>query len=281
VDDRQDAHAKTLDEVKADIEPILKHQKAQQLAQKQADALLKQARAQGLDAAGAAQGIPVITSDFFGRKDMLPGLGPATQFMDAVFGAKENTPPDEAPASQGNVVYQLLGIKPAATPTFEEIRSKLEDEFKSERSGTLLTQKTQELSDRAKAEHDLKRAAKELGATVKTSEYVLPDGQVPDVGSMSGGAAVAFTMKAGDISGPINNGPDGVVLAVVDNQQPADGDYATKRDQIRDSLLQAKQQERFVLFVSSLIDEMTKSGKIKRNPDEIKLLGRGVGEQGM
>jgi peptidyl-prolyl cis-trans isomerase D len=281
VDDRQDAHAKTLDEVKADIEPILKHQKAQQLAQKQADALLKQARAQGLDAAGAAQGIPVITSDFFGRKDMLPGLGPATQFMDAVFGAKENTPPDEAPASQGNVVYQLLGIKPAATPTFEEIRSKLEDEFKSERSGTLLTQKTQELSDRAKAEHDLKRAAKELGATVKSSDYVLPDGQVPDVGSMSGGAAVAFTMKAGDISGPINNGPDGVVLAVVDNQQPADGDYATKRDQIRDSLLQAKQQERFVLFVSSLIDEMTKSGKIKRNPDEIKLLGRGAGEQGM
>ncbi len=42
---------------------------------------------QGLDAAAAKMGIPVITSDFFGRKDMLPGLGPATQFMDAVFTA--------------------------------------------------------------------------------------------------------------------------------------------------------------------------------------------------
>ena len=57
VDDKQDAHMKSLDEVKAEIEPILKHQKAQQIAQKKADTLLKQARAQGLDAAAAAQGI--------------------------------------------------------------------------------------------------------------------------------------------------------------------------------------------------------------------------------
>ena len=281
VDDKQDAHVKTLDEVKAEIEPILKHQKAQQIAQKQADGLLKLARDKGLDAAAATQGIPVINSDYFGRKDMLPGLGPATQFMDAVFAATEKSPPDMAPASQGIVVYQLQGIKPASTPTFEEIRSKVEDEFKNERSTALLSQKIQELSDRAKAEHDLKRAAKELGATVKTSDFVLPDGQVPDVGSMSGQAAVAFNMKPGEISGPINNGPTAVVLAVLENQQPTEADFAEKRDQIRDQLLMGKQQERFGLFVSSLVDEMTKSGKIKRNEEEIKALGRVGSEQGM
>ncbi len=281
VDDKQDAHVKTLDEVKAEIEPILKHQKAQQIAQKQADALLKFARDKGLDAAAATQGIPVINSDYFGRKDMLPGLGPATQFMDAVFAASEKSPPDMAPASQGIVVYQLQGIKPASTPTFEEIRSKVEDEFKNERSTALLAQKIQELSDRAKAEHDLKRAAKELGATVKTSDFVLPDGQVPDVGSMSGQAAVAFNMKPGEISGPINNGPTAVVLAVIEKQQPTEADFAEKRDQIRDQLLMGKQQERFGLFVSSLVDEMTKSGKIKRNEEEIKALGRVGSEQGM
>jgi peptidyl-prolyl cis-trans isomerase D len=281
VDDKQDAHVKTLDDVKAEIEPILKHQKAQQIAQKQADALLKLARDKGLDAAAATQGIPVINSDFFGRKDMLPGLGPATQFMDAVFAATEKSPPDMAPASQGIVVYQLLGIKSASTPTFEEIRSKVEDEFKNERSTALLSQKIQELSDRAKAEHDLKRAAKELGATVKTSDFVLPDGQVPDVGSMSGQAAVAFNMKPGEISGPISNGPTAVVLAVIENQQPTEADFAEKRDQIRDQLLMGKQQERFGLFVSSLVDEMTKSGKIKRNEEEIKALGRVGSEQGM
>src|SRR5438046_397491 len=77
VDDRQDAHMKTPDEVKDQIEPLLKQQKAQQIAQKQAEALLNQARTEGLDAAAAAKGVPVITSDFVGRKDLLPGLGPA------------------------------------------------------------------------------------------------------------------------------------------------------------------------------------------------------------
>ena len=281
VDDKQDAHMKTLDEVKPEIEPVLKHQKAQQIVQKQADALLKQAREQGLDAAAATQGISVINSDFFGRKDMLPGLGPATQFMDAVFSTPEKSPPDEAPASQGVAVFQLLAVKPAATPTFEEIRSKVEDEFKNERSSTLLSQKIQELSDRAKAAHDLKRAAKELGATVKTSDFVLPDGQVPDVGSMAGPASVAFTMKPGEISAPITSGADAIVLGVLENQQPTEADYAAKRDQIRDQVLLGKQQERFGLFVSSLVDEMTKSGKIKRNEEEIKALGRAGSEQGL
>jgi peptidyl-prolyl cis-trans isomerase D len=281
VDDKQEAHMKTLDEVKAEIEPVLKHQKGQQIAQQKAEALLKQARADGLDAAAAAQGVSVITSDFFSRKDMLPGLGPSPQFMDAVFSATEKSPPDVAPASQGIVVFQVLGVKPPATPTFEEIRSRVEDEFKNERSSVLLTQKGQELSDRAKAEHDLKRAAKELGATVKTSDFVLPDGQVPDIGSMSGQAAVAFTMKPGEISGPINSGANAVVLKVLENQQPSEAEFAAKRDQIRDQLLQGKQQERFGLFVSSLVDEMTRSGKIKRNEEEIKGLIRNGSEQGM
>jgi peptidyl-prolyl cis-trans isomerase D len=281
VDDKQEAHMKTLDEVKGDIEPLLKQQKAQALAQKDAEALVNQARGSSLDAAAAAKGIPVINSEFFGRKDMLPGLGPANQVMDAVFAATDKSPVDMAASSQGFVVYQLLGVKPAATPSFEEIRTKVEEEFKTERSATLLAQKTQELSDRAKSEHDLKRAAKELGATVKTSDFVAPDGQVPDIGSMGGAASAAFTMKAGEISGPINSGSNGAVIALLESQGPSDADFAEKRDGIREQLLQGKQQEIFGLFVSNLRDQMEKSGKIKINQDEMKLLTKANGEEGM
>ena len=281
VDDRQEAHMKTLEEVKDQIEPQLKQQKAQQIAQKQAEALLNQARSEGLDAAAATKGVPIITSDFVGRKDLLPGLGPATQFMDAVFGSTEKSPPDMAPVSQGFAVFQLLAVKPPSTPSFEEIRTKLEDEFKNERSSNVLSQKTQELSDRAKASHDLKKAAKELGAAVKTSDFVLPDGQVPDIGSMSGQASVAFSMKPGEISGPINSGSNGVVISVLESQKPNDADFAAKRDQIRDSLLQNKQQELFGLFISNLRDQMQKSGKIKINQEEMKTLTRSASEEGM
>jgi len=280
VDDKQDAHMKTLDEVKSAIEPMVKQQKTQEVAQKQAEDLLQQAKTVGLDAAAAAKGVPVVTSDFFGRTDLVPGLGPAPQLMDAVFGAAERTPPEMAATSQGFAIFQLLAVKPPATPTFEEIRTRVEEQFKNERSNLLLSQKTQELSDRAKSEHDLKKAAKELGATVKTSDFVLPDGQVPDIGSMTGQASVAFSMKPGDISAPINSGANGVVISVVEVQAPTDADFAAKRDQIRDMLLQGAQQEIFELFVTNLRGQMEKSGKIKINQEEMKALTRAGSEPG-
>jgi peptidyl-prolyl cis-trans isomerase D len=281
VDDRQDAHMKTLDEVKDQIEPIIKQQKAQQVAQKQAEDLLQQAKKQGLDLAAAAKGVPVVTADFFSRKDIVPGLGPSPQFMDAVFTTAEKSPPELAATSQGFAVFDLLAVKPQSTPTFEEIRSRVEEEFKNERSSILLSQKTQELSDRAKSAHDLKKTAKELGAELKTSELVAPDSQVPDVGSMTGQAAVAFSMKPGDISGPINSGGNGVVIAVTEVQPPSDADFAAKRDQIRDTLLQNKEQELFGLFVTNLRDQMQKSGKIKINQEEMKALTRSGSEPGI
>ena len=213
VDDKQDAHLKSLDEVKAQIEPVVKQQKVAKLVEDQGQALLKDARANGLDKAAAARGAQVVSTDFFGRMDTLPGIGSSPQFTEAVFGAAEKSPPDEVQVSQGTVVYQLMEIKPAATPTFEEIRSRVETDFKNERASTLLSQKTQELADRAKASHDLKKAAKEAGATVKTSDLVARDGQVPDIGPMNGSASVAFAMKPGEISGPLQGGGNGIVLA--------------------------------------------------------------------
>ncbi len=56
---------------------------------------------------------------------------------------------------------------------------------------------------------ELKKAAKELGATVKTSDYVLADGQVPDIGSMAGGASVARTATAAGAGGDAATGAGG------------------------------------------------------------------------
>jgi peptidyl-prolyl cis-trans isomerase D len=281
VDDKQDAHMKTLEEVKGEIEPILKQQKVQEAAQKQAEELLAQAKTQGLEAAAAAKGVSVVTSDFFGRRDVVPGLGPAPQFMDAVFTSAERSAPEMASTSQGFAVFQLLAVKPPSTPTFEEIRTRVETEFKNERSSILLSQKTQELSDRAKTAHDLKKAAKELGATVKTSDFVLPDAQVPDIGSMTGEASVVFNMKPGDISGPVNSGANGVVLSLLEVQAPTEDDFAAKRDEIREQLLQSQKQELFGLFVNNVRQQMEKSGKIKINQDELKALTHAESESGI
>src|SRR5258708_13444513 len=93
------------------------------MAQKQAEDFFQQAKTQGLDAAGAAKGVQVATSDFFSRKDVVPGLGPAPQLMDAVFAATEKPPPDMAPTSQGFAPFQLLAVNPPGTPFSTTLRT--------------------------------------------------------------------------------------------------------------------------------------------------------------
>jgi peptidyl-prolyl cis-trans isomerase D len=279
-EDKHEAHTKTLDEVKSEIEPLIKQQKASRMMEAAGNSLLDQARTQGLDKAAAAKGLSVITTDFVSRTDVVPGIGSSPQFMDAVFSQREKAPPDVAQLTQGVVLFQVEGIRPPATPSFEDIRSRVDGEFKNERASILLNQKTQELSDRAKNEHDLKKAAKELGATMKASDFVLPDGQVPDIGSMAGQASVAFSMKPGEISGPITAGQNGVVLSVLQKQDPTDQDFAAKKDQIRDGLLGAKRQDLFGMFLTNLRQQMEKSGKIKINEQEMKNLTRGQGGAG-
>ena len=279
VEDKQEAHLKTLAEVKSEIEEKVKQQKVARATEAAANALLSQARTDGFDKAAAAKGQAAVTTEFFRRTDNLPGLATNPQFMDAVFNEAEKAPPDLVQVPQGYVVFQLLGIRSPATPTFEEIRSRVESEFKNERASFLLQQKTQELSDRAKAAHDLKKAAKDLGAAVKTSELVLPDGQVPDIGSMASASAI-FSLKPGEISGPITAGGNGVVAHLLEKQAPTDEEFSAKKDQVRQSLLEAKQNDLFGLFVTNLRKDMEKSNRLKVNQEEMKNLTRQRGQEG-
>ena len=279
VEDKQQAHLKTLAEVKSEIEEKVKQQKAAHATEVAANTMLSKARTDGFDAAAAARGQAAVTTEFFSKTDNLPGLGANPQFMDSVFNEAAKAPPDVVQIPQGYVVFQLLAIKPPATPTFEEIRAKVEAQFKNERAGFLLQQKTQELSDRGKAEHDLKKAAKDLGATVKTSDLVAPDGQVPDIGSMSSAIAI-FSLKPGDISGPITAGANGVVAQLLDKQAPTVQEFAAKKDEIRQQLVENKQNDLFGLFVTNLRKDMESSHRLKVNQEEMKNLTRRGEEEG-
>jgi len=91
---------------------------------------------------------------------------------------------------------------------------------------------------------------------------------------------VIFTLKPGDFSGPITVGSNGVVARLLEKQAPTDQEYSEKKDEIRRSLLEAKQNELFQLFVVNLRREMEKSNRIKINQDEMKRLTRPGTEEG-
>jgi peptidyl-prolyl cis-trans isomerase D len=84
IDDKQDAHVKSLAEVKSQIEPALKTQKATQAADAMAAALLAQAKTGGVDKAAATKGLSVVTTDFIGN---------AAECIESVFNDTEKSTP--------------------------------------------------------------------------------------------------------------------------------------------------------------------------------------------
>jgi peptidyl-prolyl cis-trans isomerase D len=263
---------KSLDEVKAEIEPIVAQQDATAMTENVAKKVQADAVAGGMASAAAKNGLQLITPAAVGRADVLPGIGSAPELMTAVFGAPVNNPPQMSKLAQGYAVFQVTGVTPAATPSFDQIKARVEGDFKQYRAAQLRTQKLQELSDRAKADHNLKKAAAEVGAKFETSELVTASSQVPDLGALTGPAAIVFDMKPGDVSAPINSGPNGVVLAVVDKQEPSPADYAKQKDELRDSLLSKRRSEAVSEFTENLQQRLEKQGKIRINKEEMDKL---------
>ena len=272
VEGKQEARLKPLAEVKAEIEPLLKQQKAAAEAQSEANTVQTLARTAGMDKAAAEKNLSVTTTDLITPTDQLPGIGAAPDLMSALFAAKKNDAPATASTPVGFVIYQVTQIQPPQTPTFEQIRAKVEDQFGNQRAQALLAQKTQELSDRAHADHDLAKAAKELGATLKTSDLVDRNSQVPDLGAMSGAASVAFTLQPGAISGPIQSGSDGVVLKILDLQEPTPEQVKQGWEKAKETLQEQKREEYENLYVENLRTRLEQEGKIKINKKEMERL---------
>jgi len=103
---------------------------------------------------------------------------------------------------------------------------------------------------------------------VKTSDLVGKDGQVPGIGAMTGPASVAFTMAKGEISKPINTGSSGILLSVVDKQEPTTDDIAKNFDKTREQLLQTKREEIFGVFAGTLTQKYEDAGAVKYSKPE-------------
>jgi peptidyl-prolyl cis-trans isomerase D len=272
VEAKQQARLKPLEEVKMEIEPILKQQKAAAQSQSVANTIQTLARTEGMDKAAKDKNLTVATTGMITQTDQLPGIGSAPDFMNALFGAKKNDPPATASTPMGYAVYQVTEIQPPQTPTFDQIKAKVEEQFKDERAQGMLAQKTQELSDRAHSAHDLAKAAKEVGASVKTSDLVDKTSQVPDIGAMNGAVSVAFGLKSGDISGPIQAGANGVVLKVTEVHQPTPEQMKQDWEKAKEALVEHKREEYENLYVENLRNTLEKEGKIKINKKEMERL---------
>jgi peptidyl-prolyl cis-trans isomerase D len=265
VEEKQTAHLKPLDEVKAQIVATLTRQAEADQQANFAQQLATEAAKSGLAKAAEAHHLQVVTSDYVPQNAVLPGLPDGAKLLTLAFSAKPGGAPQVSSTGEGFAVFQVEDSKPAHAPTFEEYKTHLVDDFREQQLPQLLARKTNELADKAHAENNLAQAAKEAGATMKSSDLVGHTGQVPDVGDLSTAAPDLFDLKVGQISKAINTGHSGIVAKIDEKQEPTPDEIAKNFDNTRESLLNERREQMFAVFVTALTDRYEKAGGIRMN----------------
>lgn len=260
---KEEPHTKPLGEVKDTIVPILEQQKAGAAEQSFANQIASQAKSEGLDKAAAAHNLHVVTTDYVAKDGVIPGLADGSGLLSQAFTAAKGAAPAAVSTGDGYAVFQVQDIEPAHAPDFASYKSHILDDYREQQVPELMNTELRKLDDRAKVLNDLRKAAAEMKVPVKTSDLVAKDGQVPDVGAMNGPASVAFTLPKGTISGPINAGRAGLVLTVLDKQEPTADDVTKHFEATREQLLSSQRDEIFRVFMGSLTQRYEKSGAVR------------------
>ncbi len=265
VEERTTAHAQSLSEVLPTIQATLGRQKIAQAEDSYAKTLAAEAAKNGLAATAKAHGLELVTTPPVAQQGTIAALPDGSQILAKAFQAKVNATPDYAATGEGYAIFQVTGIQAAHAPTFEDWKSHILEDYRSDNLPGLLAQKVNDLSVKAKA-GDFAAAAKAAGATVKTSDLVGANGQVPDLGSVGQVAPQLFDLPQGAVSGPINAGRTAVVAKILEKQEPTADEIQKNFDQTRDEMLNEKRQEAFQLFASNIAADYKKHNRIRVNP---------------
>ena len=263
VEEKKTAHLRPVAEVKPEIVPVLEQQKSGVAMQNFATQLAASAKSEGLAKTAASKGLHVVTTDYIAKDGVVAGLADGSALLAQAFSTAKGAAPATVSTGDGFALFQVDDIKPAHAPDFAEYKQHILDDFREQQVPQLLSAQLNKLDDRAKVLNDLKKAAAEMNIPLKTSEFVGKDGQVPDLGAMSGPGSVAFSLPKGAISAPINAGRVGVVLSIIDKQEPTTDEIAKNFAQTREQLLSAQHEEIFRVYIGNLTEKYEKAGAIK------------------
>ena len=265
VEERQAAHTQSLSEVAPTIQATLVREKSAAAQENYARTLTSEAIKSGLQKTAEAHHLQLVTTPPINEQGVIAALPDSSQLLAKALQSKQGDPAQYATTGEGYAVFQVTGVSPAHAPTFADWKSHVLDDYRSEQLPSLLAQKTAELAAKAKAANDLAKAAKEMGAQVKTSDEVKEADQVPDIGALGQVAPQLFDLAPGAISGPINAGRTGVVARLVDKQEPTAAEIQQSFDQMRDQMLEQRRNDAFQVFASDVINSYKKRKLVQIN----------------
>jgi peptidyl-prolyl cis-trans isomerase D len=280
--EKETAHTKSLEEVRASILSTLLDQKVEAEVRKIADQMAAAVRrSSSISLEQLAKSL-----DPLGQQSMVIGETPAVSVSEPV-GDLGNSPelhgsmiglhPGELSLpiaiDRGEVVLTVSEIEPTHQGKFAEVRERVLADYRQEKSVELARSRADELARRVRSGEDFSKTAKALGFDAKTTDPFSRTVSVRDLGPARDLSA-AFNMNVGQTSGPVALGANWLVYRVAAREEPNLQDLASQRTQIEQELLQNKRAMAFEAFREALESRMKQEGKLTIRADALSRLSR-------
>jgi peptidyl-prolyl cis-trans isomerase D len=270
LEDKQTAHLQSFGEVKGSILAELEKQRVADAQEKLADDLESQLRLKpdAFEDVVRKAGLEPQMSPVFRYGQAVADLGSGDTFENLAFQLHKGEVGTPISVPKGQAIIQLADIVPEHVPTLEEVRARVEEDYRAEQSKVLAEDKAKQFAAQVKT-GDFAKIAKADGLTAKESKDFTQQDSIEGVGSGSQLAA-AFTLQVGQASGVISLGGNSVVFRVVSHTPANDADFAAQRDRITEELLDRKRSLAFELYRGNLKLQLTQSGELKMNAGALK-----------
>lgn len=263
VEGRKEAESKSLEDVREEIRSKLTEEKALELAENAADvAKEKLEKDKDLAKFAEANGLKAKTTGFFSRTDEIEGIGRSYRFANAALALSEGA---ISPVVKDRKVFYLMRLvdeKPAIVLPFEEVKDKVQNDWKKNEGEKLAESKASEFAKKATDAASFDELAEKWELEVKETGEFGKTGYVRGVGMNEEFNKMAFAMKIGEIGGPINV-RNGFVNFLVTQHKTFDKEqFEREKGKIEKQLREEREEQAFLAWISDLRDK----AEIKLDP---------------
>ena len=207
-----------------------------------AEDVLKQVKAGG-DFAALAKKYSEDTSkenggdlDYFGKGKMVP------QFEEAVVKLKVGETSDLVKSQFGFHIIKLTDHKAEETRPLDAVRTEIQQQLLSEKSNQAVVQQATAIGA-LKSPADLDRAAASAGTKVQESELFTREKPINGLGPVPEVTDRAFSLKDGEVAGPIATPRGPVFIALSGKKDPYIPMLDEVKDRVRDDVTRTKAAE--------------------------------------
>jgi peptidyl-prolyl cis-trans isomerase D len=265
-----------LEMIRPSLSADVQIRKAQELARQKAEEASRLAGKQK-DLSLIAKDLGVATeikeTPLFKIDDNAFEIGISEEFRNQVFQLKEiNAIGKAVEVPAGYAVPKLIEVQLPKLSEFSEARSQVERDFADFKAKELAQAGAGKLSEEAKRQGSLGKAAKLMGLTVKTSQqFKLAEAPDPAIGTNTAFSSAAFDLEPGGISAAIPLLDDFAILQVQARSAFDEQAFQKGKSALHKRLLGSKQDPYFQEYVRRFTEELEKAGKIRINPEALEL----------